>query len=208
MPKHSVKPGDCIASIAATFASTLDALWDHPDNKELRDLRQDPFVLHEGDEVHIPDAQDKRVSVTPGGRHVFVLHNTRTDFELTLRLNGTLRTGVAWVLKVAGETIKGTTGDDGTVRASILAHAKTGTLLLPDSDDRYPIAFGDLDPMDTARGVQSRLRNLAYYRHRIDGDTGPWTTRALRAFQIDEELPVTGKADDATMDRMRAKYGR
>lgn len=208
MTKYTVKPGDCIASIAAKFSSTLEALWDSPDNQELRELRNDPFVLHEGDEVAIPEPEDKHVSVAPGGRHVFVLHNMRCDFEVTLRLNDKLRTGVAWVLEVGGETIKGETGEDGTVRASIPARARTGVLRLPKSKDEYPIAFGDLDPSDTTRGVQSRLASLAYYRHRIDGDAGPWTARALRAFQIDEELPLTGKADEATTERLREKYGR
>ena len=158
--------------------------------------------------MHIPDAKDKQVSVAPGGRYVFVLQNMRCDFEVTLRLNDKLRTGVTWTLEVGSETIQGTTGEDGTVHASIPARARTGVLRLPDSDDEYPIAFGDLDPSETVRGVQSRLASLAYYRHRIDGDAGPWTARALRAFQIDEELPLTGKADEATTERLREKYGR
>lgn len=208
MPKYTVKPGDCIASIAAKFTSTLEALWDAPDNEELRNLRDDPFVLLEGDEVHVPEPKDKQVSVAPGGRHVFVVHSMRCDFEVTLRLNDKLRKGVAWTLEVGGETIQGTTGDDGTVYASIPARARTGILRLPESEDEFPIAFGDLDPSETVRGVQSRLASLAYYRHRIDGDAGPWTARALRAFQIDEELPLTGKADKATTERLREKYGR
>ncbi len=208
MPTYKVKAGDCIASIAAKFSSTLEALWDAPGNQELRNLREDPFVLLEGDEVHIPEPQDKQVSVTPGGRHVFVVHNLRCDFEVTLRLNDRLRTGVAWVLEVDGERLEGTTGEDGTVRASIPARARTGTLRLPETDDEFPISFGDLDPADTTRGIQSRLTSLAYYRHRIDGDAGPWTARALRAFQIDEELPITGKVDAATIERLRERYGR
>lgn len=208
MAKYTVKAGDCVASIAAKFASTVEALWDAPDNEQLRKLREDPFVLQAGDEVHVPDVRDKRISVSPGGRHVFVVANTRCDFEVTLRVNGKLRTGVAWVLEVGAERLAGTTGDDGTVRASIPADATTGLLRLPESNDEFPIAFGDLDPLDTPRGVQSRLRSLAYYRHRIDGDAGPWTTRALRAFQADEGLPVSGKADPATTERLRTRYGR
>ncbi len=208
MAKYTVKAGECIASIAAKFASTLDQLWDDPNNEELRGLRDDPFVLKEGDVVHIPDVKDKQVSVAAGGRHVFVLQNMRCDFEVTLRLNGKLRTGVRWLLEVHGEVQEGTTGEDGTVRASIPADARTGVLRLPESKDEFPLDFGDLDPMDTPRGVQSRLQSLAYYRHRVDGKVGTWTARALRAFQMDEGLPVTAKADEATMERLRARYGR
>jgi hypothetical protein len=208
MAKYTVKAGECIASVAAKFASTVEALWDAPDNQPLRQLRKDPCVLQEGDEVHVPDVRDKKVSVSPGGRHVFEQRNTRCDFEVTLRLNGQLRTGVAWVLEVGSETLEGTTGDDGTVRASVRADATTGVLRLPVSNDEFPIAFGDLDPLDSPRGIQSRLRSLAYYRHRVDGDAGPWTTRALRAFQADERLSMSGKPDAATLERLRERYGR
>lgn len=208
MPKHTVRPGDCIASIAAQFATTLEALWDHSDNSELRELRGDPFVLQEGDEVHVPDAPTGRLQVQAGKKHVFELEHQRCDFEVTLEFNGKLRTNEAWILRVAGETHEGTTGDDGTVRANIPAHARTGALELPDHGSTFDLALGDLDPLDTPRGVQARLRSLSYYQNKLDGDAGPWTARAIRAFQIDHELPITGEADDATLDRLKAVYGR
>ncbi len=43
--------------------------------------------------------------------------------------------------------------------------------------------------------VQLALRRLGYYRGRIDGDIGPGTRGAIRAYQYDNDLPVTGRID-------------
>ncbi len=48
---------------------------------------------------------------------------------------------------------------------------------------------------DTAVQVQSRLSGLGYYRGAIDGIVGGGTRRAIRAFQIDYGLPVSGRID-------------
>jgi hypothetical protein len=43
--------------------------------------------------------------------------------------------------------------------------------------------------------VQSRLSALGYYRGAIDGIIGSGSRSAIRGFQIDNELPVTGRID-------------
>lgn len=47
--------------------------------------------------------------------------------------------------------------------------------------------------------AQVRLARLGYYRGAIDGDFGPQTSRALRNYQIDYGLPVTGRLDGRTL---------
>lgn len=43
--------------------------------------------------------------------------------------------------------------------------------------------------------VQRRLAKLGYYRGRIDGDIGPASRRAIRRYQQDNDLDVTGRID-------------
>ena len=43
--------------------------------------------------------------------------------------------------------------------------------------------------------VQRELRRLGYYRGSIDGDIGPGSRSAIRAFQADRGLSVTGRID-------------
>ena len=44
--------------------------------------------------------------------------------------------------------------------------------------------------------IQAALRKLGYYTGSIDGLMGPATQTAIRTFQIDHDLSVTGKVDD------------
>ncbi len=43
--------------------------------------------------------------------------------------------------------------------------------------------------------VQRALSRRGYYRGAIDGDVGPGTRAAIRGYQIDRGLPVTGRID-------------
>jgi len=50
--------------------------------------------------------------------------------------------------------------------------------------------------------AQERLARLGYYPGPIDGDFGPITSRALRSYQIDYGLPVTGRLDNRTRESL------
>lgn len=47
--------------------------------------------------------------------------------------------------------------------------------------------------------AQARLARLGYYRGYVDGEFGPQTSRAVRNYQIDYDLPVTGRLDGRTL---------
>ena len=51
------------------------------------------------------------------------------------------------------------------------------------SDESLPVA------------VQRRLAHLGYYHGAIDGEIGPHSRRAIRRYQADHGLPVTGDID-------------
>ena len=46
--------------------------------------------------------------------------------------------------------------------------------------------------------AQARLARLGYYPGPIDGDFGPMTSRAIRNYQVDYGLPITGRLDSRT----------
>lgn len=51
--------------------------------------------------------------------------------------------------------------------------------------------------------LQKRLRQLGYYQHRPDGIFGYGTEQALKKFQQEEGLPVTGQVGWAEYKRLR-----
>jgi peptidoglycan hydrolase-like protein with peptidoglycan-binding domain len=56
-------------------------------------------------------------------------------------------------------------------------------------------------------GVQARLNNLGYGAGPCDGVLGQRTRAALRLFQEDQEIDVTGEPDRATLDELEQAYG-
>jgi peptidoglycan hydrolase-like protein with peptidoglycan-binding domain len=48
--------------------------------------------------------------------------------------------------------------------------------------------------------VQENLRRMGYYRGQVDGLSGPSTRAAIRAYQIDRGLQVTGRIDSELLE--------
>lgn len=67
----------------------------------------------------------------------------------------------------------------------------------------YTFDLRHLDPTSEISGLQGRLRHLGYAVGAPDGTLDPRSEEALRAFQTDHDLEVTGELDQATQDRLR-----
>lgn len=64
----------------------------------------------------------------------------------------------------------------------------------------------ELKSINTTKGVQARLNSLGYFSGKVDGDKGPLTTTAVRLFQDDESLAVTGAIDAGTKAKLLAEF--
>lgn len=81
---HVTQQGECIASIAAAYELPWERIWNHPKNAELKKKRKEPNVIREGDTVHVPDPEQKTVSVATGAVHRFVIK--RQTVRLRMRV--------------------------------------------------------------------------------------------------------------------------
>jgi peptidoglycan hydrolase-like protein with peptidoglycan-binding domain len=66
------------------------------------------------------------------------------------------------------------------------------------------------EPEQASEGItifelQERLSGLGYKLGEVDGVNGPRTIEALKRFQSDNKLPVTGAIDAETVRKLRAK---
>jgi len=206
MTRYEVQRGDCLANIAARFKTTWKALWDA--NPALRELRKQPGVLYPGDIVEIPSTPVPVFVVETNKVHTFIV--TRPVHDLRVRFaaghehpyaNTSIR------LEIDGALQETTTDGDGFATFKIPAGAREGKAYLGDDEFGFPVRFGDLDPVDTDTGLQARLRHLGYYMNEVDNDVGPWTRRALLAFQLDASLDPTGEYDDATRRELEKRSG-
>jgi len=75
----------------------------------------------------------------------------------------------------------------------------------PDAAASDPTATGSIDHAQSAariRKVQTALNDIGYGPIRVDGKGGGDTEDAIRRFQLDNGLALTGEADDALMAKL------
>jgi hypothetical protein len=211
MPWHIVEQGECISSISKTEGFFYDTLWNAPENAQLKQLRQNPNILSEGDKVFIPDLRVKNIPKPDGARYTFLRKGVPGRLRLQL-LDGSHkpRAGLAYTLQIDTKEQKGTTDDQGYVDQPIPPDAETGVLLVTTKSgktERHDLRLGHVNPHGDDSGTQQRLRNLGYSVPKEDGTMDDHTLAALKEFQADYNLPVTGQTDDATLTKLQQLHG-
>lgn len=198
MPEtYTAKQGDCIHSIAFEKGFFPDTLWNHADNKSLKDLRKDPHVLLPGDVVSIPDKRLKEVSKPAESRHRFRRKGVPKEMRVQL-IEGTEPVkNTLCKIKVLEREFEATSDGDGWLKIPIPPNAGLVTVRLPGGQE-FELMLGNLDPVDQITGVQGRLHSLGYYEGPIDGQLSPATKDALKAFKAARGLPVSSAIDDQT----------
>jgi len=204
---HTVRAGECLSTIAAQYGLPWKALWDAPENAALRRKRKDPNVLLVGDVLTVPRPKDKQVAVKPGQAHKFVLK--RDKVKVYLRLTASLEGlgGEPYELEIEGQKIEGKTAGDGVIEAEVPPGLAEMTLTLPKRRQKYTLALGEIDPISTLRGGQTRLFNMGLYAGEQHGELDEATASALEFFQRAQKLPVTRKYDASTQRALAELYG-
>jgi hypothetical protein len=211
--RYPVQAGDCMLGIAAEFRfDDWKAIWNLPQNKELRDKRPDPSVLSPGDEVFLPDPKPLVFTLPTGQRHRIVVKRPKVQIRpQVLHMDATPIAGAKYTLTPANKPLEGQTDGDGWLEQPIPYGHREFVLTVNLSDEpdgpifEWRLAIGHLDPVDTPSGLQQRLSNLGYWPV---GETNPAVLPfGLRAFQEDHDLDVTGEADQATRDKLKEVHG-
>jgi hypothetical protein len=215
--RHRVLQGECMSSLGAQYGFHPNTLWGHPENAALRELRGDPNILAEGDDVFIPDKRIHEVPAGTGRRHVFRRLGFTTVYRVRfLTYDGKPRAGLAYRFTVDGSTRTGKTDGDGALSEPIAPDARRAKLVLfarsGEGDDEeqweehYDVALGHLDPVTVVSGVQARLTGLGF-PCRVTGELNATTVEALSQFQQSAGLEVTGQPDDPTRAALVEAYG-
>jgi hypothetical protein len=204
---YEVSQGECMSSIAAAHGLTWKAIWNHPANRELKELRKNPNVLLPGDRVFIPEKEIGWYSGQTEKRHEFVRKGVPSKLRLRLMLEGKPRSQEKYTLKVGALEFSGTTDSEGILEQSIPPDATRGILVVGDGQEIFPLSLGHLDPIDELTGVQARLRNLGFGPSEITGEPDSETSEAIIAFQKNYGLDETGTVDDKTRARLQEIHG-
>ena len=200
-----------MASIAKQYGFySWRTIYDHPQNADFKQKRTNPNIICTGDPLFIPDKGMKTALRPTGSEHRFVRTSDSHLIRVVLKNSkGQPYSGKQFKLTVGGTVYEGTTGGDGLVEQKIEGHESEAELRLWLKSDGSgkPIVWkmnvGHLDPVDEVTGVQARLNNLGFKCGAVDGNVGPRTQTALKAFQKEKGLPETGTIDDATRSQLR-----
>lgn len=201
--KHTVRQGECLSTIAKKYGFVRwETIYEAGENEAFRSKRPNPHVIYAGDEVVIPDKDQKEETVATGKMHGFQMVSPRLMFRMEMR-DETMEPLVDYPfeLHVDGAlAAKGKTKANGLIEIPLPIGSSTGKLRF--LGEEYRLEFGGLDPVSRIKGVQQRLNNLGYPAGPIDGIVGRKTRAALRAFQAAQKLDATGKIDDPTRKRL------
>lgn len=215
MPKQQVGEGNSTSSLAKKKGFYWKTIWEHGENAELRQKRNDPNVLAANDEIFIPELQEKKVSKGTEQEHVFKRKGEPTKIKMQLMALGTPRANEDYVLAVAGELIRGKTDGDGKLEHFIPGDASSAKLVLKEGKEIQGLRIGSLDPTDLSEGVVQRLNNLGFKAPArikkgakaaedfVEEKVGKKAINALKNFQQQNELKETGKVDGATIAKLK-----
>ena len=214
--RHVVKQGECMLSIAAQYGfSDWELIWKHADNAQLREQRAEATLLAEDDVVVVPDPRPKTLNLATGAVHRLIVHQLPTMLRIRLLdVDESPLGGRKYELSFGDKCLTGQTDGDGWLEQRVPVSQQRFNLVLGLGDGEasagaryaWDINAGHLDPLDTPSGLVQRLANLGYWPADEDADDDD-LPYALRAFQEDHGLEVTGESNDDTTAKLREEHG-
>lgn len=204
MPNHTVKQGECITSIADKYGLFWETVWNHAQNAELKRQRQDPNVLQQGDELFIPDKEQKQEDCATEQKHRFRKKGIPAMLKVRILLSNEPLSDKPYTLIIDDQiNAEGITDQDGFVEEPIPPNAREGSIIIGEGENRlvFPVSLGTIDPIDTDEGVAGRLMDLGYPAHNN-------LHEAIRAFQKDNDIEPTGNINDQTREKLKEVFGQ
>ena len=203
MPRRKVGVGETTSSLAKKKGFFWRTIWEHPENAGLRAKRKDPNVLFETDEIFIPEREPKNVSKGTEAEHIFRRKGEPSKIKIQMLKLGEPRANEDYIFDADGKQTNGKTDGDGRLEHFIPGDAKSGKLIFKGGKEVHHLKLGNLDPLDQISGVQQRLNNLGYNCGGEMGKLGEKTKAALKKFQTDNKLNVSGEPDAATKAKLQ-----
>ena len=216
MSEYVVKPGDSFAKIVkdAGLGTDWKKIYNSGENAGFRKICADPDLLVPGEKCVLPDKKKKEESKPGNSLAKFKVKTGKTQLNVVvIRPDGQPLKNADYELTLKGgggdgTVVKKKTDGSGAVKCDIPLDTEGATLLLEGLE--LELKIGWLEPVETVKGVQARLRNLNYALPDVDGNAGPDTptAAAVAAFQKEHSLgDPEGEIGSATQKKLKDVYG-
>ncbi len=226
MHTYVVRQGDYLTRLAAQRGFDADEVWNHADNAALRRRRPSPEVLAPGDLIRLPEREPRELRLRSRTKNRFRASVPRVEIRVTLTQGDQRLSNEPYVVEgVGAASITGSSDGSGVVSVQVPVTTSALQLRLPNRSCVYPILVGHMDPLSEDSGLRSRLQHLghldgslreslsfgalgtsAFLRETIPGPADDALPAALESFQRAHGLPVTGRADEATVAAIRRAH--
>ena len=214
MPYHIVAQGEHVPGLAKQYGfASYKRIWDHGQNAELKNKRQNPNVLFPGDRLFIPDKEEKKIPKQTEKKHPFKLKGEKLKLRLVLEDEYEKPIANApCLLHLESNILELTTDGKGKIEKEIPADVQHARLIIKTNetclDDLIiPIEIGHLDPVAELTGQQARLTNLGYYTGPVEALVGPLFLLAVEEFQCEHGLSVDGICGPQTQSKLKSVHG-
>lgn len=206
---YVVKQGDHLSIIAEKYGfRDFHLIWDHPNNEQLKQKRKNPHVLFPGDQLYVPDKQQKTVTISTSELHSFRVKQRPFRLRIALRdFDNQPIANAQCELEVEGKTHSVKSDSEGRVQVFIATAAREGRLRVADLAMDLPFKIGYLDPVEEDSGWRARLINLGYYAGTVEELDDQLLKNAIEEFQCDHGLNVTGELDSDTRLALKKNHG-
>lgn len=221
MRAYVVRQGEYLSRIAARLGVDVDSIWQHPDNRELRERRTSPDILAPGDVLFVPDSPSEPTqAVSRASENRYSGRAPTVQVRVKVRAGDEPLRDASCEVQLAVPLATRTDGD-GVLAFDAPTHLDEITVRFPDRQLELRLRVGHLDPIEVGSGVRSRLANLGFMLpertplqeqgrafHRLHHEMiARRTARAIACFQKQQGLPETGDLDEATRDALRDAHG-
>ena len=162
-----------------------------------------------GDRMTIPPLRKKQVPCESVMRHRFRRRGEPSHLAIRVLDQDVPRANQPFKLIVDGQqTIEGMTDAEGKLDVPIPGTARKGKLVVGVEPDvlEYDLDLGGLDPVETWKGVQTRLENLGIECD-VSGAKDDQTLDAVNEFRQRQGLPPIDDLDEATRTQLQEKHG-
>ncbi len=212
--RHTVRSGECMTTIAFRYGfKDYHAIYDHPDNAELKQNRPNPNVLAPGDVVVVPDREMRTLSLAVDSEHRVKVHRPKKELRIVFKnAEGEPLKSEPYTFQAGThDPVEGTTDGSGTLKEPV--PIGTTRALVTIQGRTLRLSLGALAPLkatpdEGANGVRARLRNLGYNAGQASRSGIDRTTRtAIAIFQHDEGGTVDGALTDELRTQLSDQHG-
>ncbi len=216
MVPYVVRAGDHLERLAFQGGFDASAVWNDELNAALRERRPNPQMLAPGDILFVPEAASgPGVAVSPGGTYCFTARVPTVHVRIAFRSEGRAYANEPYRLTGNMPPLEGTTDGEGLFEAELPVHIAEVNLTFPALHLSHVLRIGHLDPVEVDTGVEARLRHLGYMlplrewlgHAPTECEASLRLSLAVRAFQFDHGLSVTGTLDPATRSALVGAHG-